>query len=240
MNMTTLLTRIKRDLGLYVLATPVQNIDEMITDIIADTTLPVFSTYSPFRETWITDAKDLQKVISCAEFQEYIIPELGGRQILYIEDVRYDTTSTSGIGYWGGGTPFMSGNMMQRLAMTNAGAQLSNLAMPALTFEFKQPNRLRLYNMYVSQKIIIEYASMHDKTLGSIPQTAAESFFDLALLDCKKGLYNVMKHYNELATAHGNINLHIDDWASADSDRKEILQRWDDTYHLDGKTQYYA
>ena len=240
MNMTDLVSRIKRTLGLYVIATPFENVNELITDIIADTTLPVFSTYEPFRELFVCDVKDLQKIASCAEYQEFIIPELGGRKILFIESVRYDVTSTSGIGYWGGGTPFMSGNMMQRLAMTNAGAQLSNLAMPALTFHFTNPNKLRLYNLYVSQKIIIEYAQVHDKTLGSIPDTASESFYKLALLDCKMGLYNTMKHYNELQTAHGTVNLKIDDWANAESDRESLLEKWDDTYHLDGKTQYFA
>ena len=44
MNMTDLVSRIKRTLGLYVIATPFENVNELITDIIADTTLPVFST----------------------------------------------------------------------------------------------------------------------------------------------------------------------------------------------------
>lgn len=240
MNTTTLLTRMKRTLGLYVVATPFENINEIMLDIINDTTVPVFSIYYPLRETFVTDLKDLQKTASCAEFQEYIIPQLGGREILGIEDVRYDVTSTSGIGYWGGGTPFMSGNMMQRLAMTNAGAQLSNLAMPALTFEFIPPNKLRLYNCYVSQKVIIAYKEVQDKTLASIPKTAEESFYKLALLDCKMGLYNTMKHYTEIQTAHGNISLKIDDWASAEADREQLLEKWDDSYHLDGKTIYYA
>ena len=49
-----------------------------------------------------------------------------------------------------------------------------------------------------------------------------------------------MKHYNELQTAHGTVNLKIDDWANAESERESLLEKWDDTYHLDGKTQYFA
>ena len=240
LNKTRLITRIKRELGLYVVATPFENINEFLSDIVQDTTLPVFSQYFPYRELFVCDVKDLQKINSCTEFQEFIIPELGGRPILGIEDVKYDVTSTSGIGYWGGGTPFMSGNMMQRLAMTNAGAQLSNVAMPSLTHYFTAPNRLRLYNLYVSQKIIITYLQEHDSTLGSIPDSESESFYKLAVLDCKMGCYDYMKHYNELSTAHGSINLKIDDWANASQDRDALLDKWDDTFHLDRKTQYFA
>ena len=54
------------------------------------------------------------------------------------------------------------------------------------------------------------------------------------------GCYDYMKHYNELSTAHGSINLKIDDWANASQDRDALLDKWDDTFHLDRKTQYFA
>ena len=41
-----------------------------------------------------------------------------------------------------------------------------------------------------------------------------------------------MKHYNELSTAHGSINLKIDDWANASQDRDALLDKWDDTFDL--------
>ena len=94
--------------------------------------------------------------------------------------------------------------------------------------------------MYVSQKIIITYLQEHDSTLGSIPDSESESFYKLAVLDCKMGCYDYMKHYNELSTAHGSINLKIDDWANASQDRDALLDKWDDTFHLDRKTQYFA
>ena len=47
LNKTRLITRIKRELGLYVVATPFENINEFLSDIVQDTTLPVFSQYFP-------------------------------------------------------------------------------------------------------------------------------------------------------------------------------------------------
>ena len=44
---------------------------------------------------------------------------------------------------------------------------------------------------------------------------------------------------NAASTAIGTINLKIDDWANAESERKELIDNWDNTYHLDFKPVYY-
>ena len=48
MNISKLVTRIKMQIGIYGVALPIDNLDEIITDIIRDITLPVFSTYCPY------------------------------------------------------------------------------------------------------------------------------------------------------------------------------------------------
>ena len=52
MNLSTLVTRIKIELGLYSIALPVENVDQYITDIIQNITLRTFSTYCPYKETY--------------------------------------------------------------------------------------------------------------------------------------------------------------------------------------------
>ena len=42
-----------------------------------------------------------------------------------------------------------------------------------------------------------------------------------------------------LSTALGNINLKLDDWANAESERKELINRWGDTYHMDMQPMYF-
>ena len=59
------------------------------------------------------------------------------------------------------------------------------------------------------------------------------------MLDVKENLYPTMKQYNEINTVHGTINLKIDDWASAESDRTELLNQWDDIYHMDTFNAWY-
>lgn len=239
MNMTTLLTRIKRKLGLLALATPFENINETIMDIIYDTTLPVFSKYEPVRKEFQLDLNNLKKTRETGEFAEYLLPDYGSR-ILYIEELRPDITRCSGYGYYAVGYPSIDMSAMQSLMISNASAQLMSATLPAITFEFEDPNLLRVYNCYITTGVILRIAFQHDKTLSTIPVSQEESFFKLALLDVKDGLYPTMKYYNDLQTAHGNISLKIDDWQNAEAERNDLLERWEDTYHLDGKVIYYG
>ena len=79
----------------------------------------------------------------------------------------------------------------------------------------------------------------NDKSLASIPETAREAFMELALLDVKMNLYPTMKQYSTISTSLGNIDLKIDDWGNAESERKDLINRYDDTYHLDFRPMYY-
>ena len=63
---------------------------------------------------------------------------------------------------------------------------------------------------------------------------------ELALLDVKENLYPIFKNYTNLSTAIGNIDLKIESWESAESERKELINTWNSTYHLDMIPMYYA
>lgn len=52
MNISTLVTRMKIELGLYSLALPFDNLDQAIMDVIQTITVRTFSTYCPYRETY--------------------------------------------------------------------------------------------------------------------------------------------------------------------------------------------
>ena len=94
--------------------------------------------------------------------------------------------------------------------------------------------------MLSSSKIVFELAFEHDRSLASITPTSEESFYELALLDVKSALYEIMKHCSDINTAYGNINLKLDDWASADDKREQLLNEWKDSYHIDTIPFIYA
>jgi hypothetical protein len=239
--MSRLITRLKRKLGIYSIALPIENTDDFIREIIEDTTIPVFSQYNCIIERVRFNLHNLEKIEQRANYETYLLPDVfSNREILYVSDVSYDEATISGIGYWGGGVPLMSGSFVNQSILANAGSTLSSRMIPKLTFKYEHPRKITLYNVLSSCHLVFEIAFAHDKSLASIPPTAEESFFELACLDVEEALYGMLKHYNELDSPYGKINLRIDDYQSAAQDRKQLLNEWDDKYHLDGNSIFWA
>ena len=233
MNMSKLITRIKRNIGIYGIALPIEDIDKEIKDIIIDITLPVFSLYNPYEDHLYIDLQNLERVEKTSTYQSYLLPSALSEKLLYIKDVRYDDRCISGLGYWGGDIPYLSGVLTEQTLISNAAKNLTNMALPKLNFQYETPRKLTLYNNYASLKVIIDMCCKHDQSLQSIRPTAEESFFKLAVLDVKENLYQLVKHYTTIQTAYGTVELKIDDWADAANERKELINQWDDSYHLD-------
>lgn len=239
MNLSNVVTRIKLKLGLLNIATPIANLDETIVTIIKDITVPTFSIYQPVKESLTIRTTDLELLEKTANYEKYLIPDFKTRKLLYLFDVKYDASILSGLGYYGGGMPLLEGNLINQMLLSNAGALLMNQMIPKLTFKFVQPRELYIYNAYSSSKIVIDFGFEHDKSLASIPQTCDTAFMELALLDVKENLYPTLKYYTEINTALGNINMKIEEWQNAEEQRKELINKWEDTYHLDMQPIYY-
>lgn len=234
MNLSMLLTKIKVNLGLYAIALPLDNPDEFMTQIIQDITRRTFSNYAPLIETYRFDTNSMEKLEKIANYESYLLPDIfSNREILYVKDAYYDQADLSGIGYWGGALPVMRGNMLNQTMLSNAGMHLTNKLIPRLTFKYEHPRKITFYNLFSSSKVVLEIAFIHDKNLASIKPTQEESFFELAVLDIKDALYQILKHYSDIQSAYGNINLKLDDWAQAADQRRQLIENWDNTYHMD-------
>lgn len=239
MNLSRAITRIKLKLGLINIVTPFEDLDNTIQDILTDITRPVFSIYSPFKERCTIDTSDLEILEKTETYKKYLLPEFPNRKLLYVYDVYYDSSMLSGFGYYSGGMPLMQGNLINQVMLANAGAEVMNYMIPKMTFEFEPPRTIFIWNAYAATKVVMEFGFEHDKSLASIPDTQEESFMKLALLDVKENLYPTMKQYSEINTAIGTINLKIDDWQNAEQERNELINLWDDTYHLDNSKPFY-
>ena len=240
MDMSTTLTRIKLSLGLMAFTTPFKDLDGTLQTIIQEITLPVFSQYNPVIDTMRIHTKDLEMIDRSEQYKVYLLPDFKTRKLLYVFNVTYDDSCLSGLGYYGGGMPLIAGSTINQAMLANASASLISMMLPKLTFEFIAPRTLRIWNMYSSSKLKIDMGMEHDKSLATIPDTCRGSFLDLLILDVKDNLYPTFKQYSEINTAIGNINLKIDDWANAESERKDLINQWNDTYHLDlPNPQYY-
>lgn len=241
MNISQLITRIKINCGIYSIALPFDNPDQIITEVIQNITLKTFSTYCPYYEKFRFDLSSLEQLEKNANYEIYLLPDIfSQRELLFVKDVRYDEADISGLGYWGTGVPLLHGNMLRQSLLTNAGMALTNNMIPKLTFTYEHPRKVTLYNVLSSCNLVFELALCHDKNLTSITPTSEESFFELAVLDVKDALYQTMKHSNDIPSAYGNISMKLDEWQQAASDRKALLDEWKNTYHMDVIPFVYA
>lgn len=240
MNMSKLLTRLKMNLGIYTFALPFENVDDVLTEVIKTITIPVFSVYCPVRDKFNCNIKELERLEHADTYETYLLPDWKYKKIIDVEDVEYDNSMMSGVGYAANSALFNNNSLLQQAMLGQAGVNITRAMIPKLTFEYMHPRKLRVFNLYNSCRLTLSLLCEHHPSLASIPPTAEESFYKLAYLDVADFLYNAMKHYNEMETAYGRITLKIDDWANAKSDRDQLIDKWDDTFHLDRTTIYFA
>lgn len=237
MDVNKMIRRIKRDIGIYGIALPIDNLDQFILEILEDTTVPVFSLYCP-REDILT--LDIHNCVPGGEYGTgescdlYILPDWvfsGGRKVLSVKRIEYADDLMSRNYYpTGRGTIY---NNLEDVMLANANKPIVDLSIAKITFKYVHPRKVYIYDSLVSTKLRLTILCEHDPSLQSITPTSAESFFKLAELDIKAGLYQTVKHYDGIETSYGRIELKIDDWQNAKQERDDMLKDWDDSYLLD-------
>lgn len=231
-----LLKRLKMALGIYSIKLPVDD-EQLYQDVIVDTTIPTFSIYIPYEYTLVADLNELRVSDRYAADDSslisniYEIPKLFDRQKCigvnnirpYIEYNGMMMTSS-----------YETIDSYQCLATGQTLANLSSAMIPPQTFKFLPPNRFQIFNQVLyNNKVYLDLAFTHSPELYTIEETARESFFKLALLDTKAYLYAQMKYYTTIQTAFGQMDLKVDSWEGAENERHDLLNDWDERYHLD-------
>ncbi len=239
MNLSELLTSIKMKLGIYGISIPVENLDQTIHEVLKLETIKTYSQFFPQTITMEFKLDELEVIYQSYMKTTVLIPDIfGGRQIISVRDV-FPGKMTQGAGYM---YPELApgDQFYQSVMLGHAYAHLTSAVSPPYTFEFEHPNIIHMYN-YASyaRDLTIKVDLEHFSNLSSIPPSQFESFRQLAILDVKIFLYGILKHYTDLSTAHGNINLKIDDWADAQSQRDQLIQEWTSVYHIEGQSIYF-
>lgn len=103
----------------------------------------------------------------------------------------------------------------------------------SLTWDFKQPNILILYNGWSGGDYEIELAMDHDPSLSTIPPSAMSTFIELCQYDLEEYFYQKLKRVQNLDLGIGSIELKIDDWADAANKKRDLLKELDETCNLD-------
>lgn len=240
LNLTECITSIKMDLGIYGMVLPFDNQDEALTDVIKYKTLPIYSTYAPYRIVAKFKYDEMKQLEVFRDYITYQIPtdRFGERKIISIDHVYPDTTYQSNT-YLPGASSYSMCDY-KNMMLNSMDSQLVHYVSPKFSFEYIEPNKIKLYNMGIlTNGIAMEIGLSHDITLNTINEGHRESFMELALVDVKRFLYNSLRNYDEIQTAYGSIKLRTDEWSGAESERKDLLERWKSIHHLEGDTLYF-
>ncbi len=244
-NISKLITSIKMELGLVAMATPFDNLDELIREIIVVRTLPVFDELYPYIVPLQIDTNELDMVERRSESTIYRLPDVfGDAQIMmithmepiYDEDRYSHDYNTSLFSY--GVTPCIYG--YQELMLAQAQANMLSSASKGATFKFLPPNMVEIFSGYaMGNNYRLSIALSHADNLSTLPATCYGSFLKLAAWDVKAYLYNTLIHYENLSTAYGQLSLNIDRWSDAENERRALIEKWEQTYHLDLSNIYF-
>lgn len=217
---TSLLRYLKRNLGASHRPLPIS--DEDIIDVVLEETLLTFSNYFPYTYNITVNAFNQVPGKSGQFFLE-----ADGLEILGIQKVFTVYGNNSFIQGVGNSYVYPTDGMNNQL-LTN----LTSYTDVPTTFEFYPPNICEIYPKYnSSDTIMITLKCVHPDHLATIPLSLREQFYALALLDVKIALWNILKQYSGMSTAVGSIDLKIDDYEAATSERKDLLQLWDANYY---------
>lgn len=227
-NLSEFITTIKEDVGIKDIPLPVD--DNEIVDRFKRSVLTEFSVICPRVGKCFVSDEDLteQSRNSNHMFYEYRIPKYvyEGTIILSVSDfnvARPNGYSDFYIPHANWSTPDA---IIAAMADVRMAAGLSSALAKAPTFEFVKPNIIRVYNGWAGGKYEVELLLMHDPSLHTIPDGAFPELRELAALDLKAFLYSKLKRKDQLDVGIGSIQLHIDDWSSAEADKKELLKTW--------------
>lgn len=245
MDTAKLIRRLKRSIGIYGIALPIDNLDKLILEIIDDTTLPVFSIYSP---------QEVKVAINTTDFVTtnnargegcmlYLLPEYlfkGDKEVLYVMNVEYNESYLRPHYFPTVGNTMSSFSAIENAMLSTAEKSMLDQFVKPITWTYEHPRKLYIYDSLMSAALLLTLGVTHDSSLQSIPPTAFESFFTLASLDVKAGLYNTVKHYDGMETQYGRIELKIDDWTNAKQERDDLLKEWDETYLNDQYQMIYG
>ena len=228
MNINKFMARVDRVLGLS--AMRLQKYFPTIHTILVDDTLPIFSQFIPMTYQFSLDlnAQAAEQVYGMEQIYYLKDPYLMANKIevISVEDV----TGTNSFSDWNSQPATFSTEDM--VIFGEMSSIRSQLGMSFKAFDFIGGNRIKLkgFNGYEQVEIIVKIPYQN---MGAVPQSAAIAFEKLALLDIKMALYAELKHYDKLETADGNIDLKIDSWEDAGTQRDELLDNWANKAILD-------
>lgn len=236
MNMSRAISQLKLQLGLYAITLPFKDgvsgetipTENVLHDVLTTTTIPTYSQFKPWMRTHIERKNNLKCIDRVNHI--FLLPAfLTMTPVMYVSDV--SLAANPNYGFYNELTYGIS-QSVQGVLTGNASLMVSSQLRAEPSFEYLGENKVALYG-WPNVQLRFTVACEHEPNGETIPDSCYDSFMELATLDVKTFLYNTLKMYDGIPTAFGQIQLKIESFEAADGERKELLERWRDTFHLD-------
>lgn len=221
MNITNMVSTLKRRLGIKYFNLPISDDDYM--EVILEDTLPTFSSYYPYYIDIPLDTQRDKVEPNIFKINRKFLADY--MEIVTVEDVHY----TPSVGAY----PFGYQANIYDYIDISAGMNAEGMMNIPIPFEFRFPDKIKIeeniYGEYCNG-LYLRVGVTHHKSLATISVGLKEAFMRLAELDIRKFLYENLKHFDKVDTTFGQIDLNLDAWQSADDDRTALLNDWEETY----------
>lgn len=234
-QMTLLVNKIERRLGLSVVPLPDGLHKEDWPNIIMEDTIPTFSRYFPHCITVLVRPEPIK---NGWQFIDQDLPE--GTVILGVRDVDWEAyRSDPRLDRYG--MSVYSLDYLARevaiddVALTSVGNDLMSLFNLGIYIEWEYPNKIKLVSVNgfpisahrpFPLKIFIQHPG-----LWTISPTLMESLEKLAISDVATAIWQVLKYYDNMDTTYATLSLQLDtlqEWANK---HDEIVHELDEAHN---------
>ena len=232
-QMTKLLNKIERRLGLQVITLPKKINKDTWYTVIEDDTIPEFSRFFPNKIISIIDNKCMKDDFY---FIDKDVPE--GCTILGCGDIDWQSYRNCDPRFDKYGINFSTYDFISQdyslddIALSQVSADFISLFNLGIYPEFLAPNKVKLVS--VNNSPVSRYRPFplivyieHNKDLSTISPTMMTTFEKLAMCDVATMLYNNLKYYDGMDTGFGNLDLKLDLLQDYANKREDVIEKLD-------------
>lgn len=238
-SMTKLINKIERRIGSALLNLPENLQKDKWANVIIEDTLETFSRYYPHKIEYTVYKEDAStKFPDYFHIDEDRIP--GDITIFGLRDINFSSLYTSNVKTISEGGiqshMAMRGFSFEELALRQTTMDMDSVVNYGTFVEYVHPHLIKIstssgLNLPQSlDEFKVELFIKHADNLQTISPTKMETFEKLAIIDIKIFLWATLKHFSDLETVFGTMQLNIDDWESAEDDRESLIEYLEENY----------
>lgn len=235
-NMTKLINKVERRLGVRQLNLPPEIAKDTWAEIVIEDTIPAYSKFYPYEMQYFINREELDESGTAIIDEERI----GNAVVLGLKDIDFQklgdlnfASLTSG-GTYGFYDSLSAAYSYEDVMNVQAAADYTSMFNNGLYPLFEYPNKITIRNClgrgYSFASFPITLLVNHFDNLNTISPTTMETFEKLAIADIATYLYGELKYYDNLETVFGNVNIKLEDIKEQADKREDVIQYLQDNY----------